>query len=1295
MIRRRTLGLVVLIVAVVLAGVGAAITAYAPEIVRYAAIARLESLTHRRVAIDRVQVHLLTGRVAVDGLRVGERDAPGALATIARLEGRLHRRSLWRLHVWIEELTLRGIEIHLTRLTPTRFNISDLLAEPAEPRARLPLTIDRLRVADSALVFEDRTLSPARTWRIERIEIDGRALSTTNAGGSLSLRSVAAGAPLHVAVEDVRLAPLHLRADVSTANVDLGLLRLYLPGDAAVLPERGVLAAGVTVQHDAREGTRVSAGARVRDVVVQRRGQDGPFATSPEITITLNDLTLKGRDFGVAHAEAEGDLTVVEAVYDPPVRYMFGSTRLVIEDLAWPSRRPGRVRFTGALPGGGSVDVRGTLASTPLRADLGVRAVRLPLELANRYARLEGTLGGVADMDARIVASLDGKTLRLSATGAVGATRLVLSDPTRPGEPPLGVERLDASAIEYEWPSRVTLGFVNLRKPWASIERDAGGASALRRLLTRRLPAGEAPAGDTRSPPALDVNLGELRVQDGTLTLVDGTVAPAARVGVSAIALTVKHAAWPARGPAQIGLEAALPGGGTLKVAGTAELDSRVVRINVSAKDIDLAQAHPYLPFRARVQGRVEAELDVRGRLDPPSMRVRGTVGASDVAVVDGDRQLLTIARVEATGVDYRSPATLALDELRIVKPWAIIDRDARGELSLRSALAIKRPSATRAGAATSEAALRPEVLVRHALFEDGGTNIVDDSVEPAARFQIRGTRLDVRDVTWPVRGAAQAALSTPMPRGGRLEARGTFEIDPARMDMHVTLADVALSAAQPYLPFGARVTGRVDGEAQISARFDPTRLAVRGSATVKELELGDADRQLLTAGRARAAGVEVDWPGAVRVTRLDIDEPWLLLEREASGRFPLIDLLTPRGRAAAKPAATPEPVTREPVPPPSFSLGTLTLADGFGRFVDRTTEPDFAEELSGVTLTLSGLGNTPSDNAHTAVRATLGPGAALSISGELGTVGAPPNVDVVFTLGGYAAPRANAYLDTLFGWTARQGTLTLAAHYRLEGDQLDATNDVGADGLEVVRAPARGKPPKWPIGLPLDTFVSLLKDGRGHIELSLPVHGRVSSPEFDLGDAIWSALRGLVFKTVALPFTLIGKLGVTEDSRIESLSVDPVTFPAGGATPRPEMSEHLDRLAKFLRDRPAVRLRLRPVLTRADAEPLKRQALRERLEARASDRSDAAVREQALRVFARRFPKREPPASLDELLAALAAGDRPPAALETALGERRVAFVREALVGRGVDGARLTAQAAPVAVEGEGTPRVEFEITP
>src|SRR5439155_171814 len=367
-IRRRTVWLIALIVFVTLASVGVAVLSFAPEIVRHAAIMRLESLTRRRVTIERVELNILSGHVAVVGLRVADRQGPGTLAKVDRIEGRIHRRSLWRLHVWIQDLAIGGTDVRLVRLPS-------------------------------------------------------------------------------------------------------GRLRLYLPGDAAVLPESGVIAAGVTVVHDATGGTRVSAGARVRNVALQRRGQDGNFATSPEITVTLNDLAVKGGDFSVRRAEVEGDLAVVEAMYDPPIRYAFSNTRLVTEDLAWPSRRPGRVALTG--------------------------------------------------------------------------------------------------------------GFLNLRKPWATVERDAAGALALRALFTRQAAAGEpVPAEGTR---AADVSIGELRVQDGALMLVDATVTPAARLGVSAIGLSVKNAGWPARGPAQIKLEATLPGGGTLTVAGNGELDQRVGRIKVRA----------------------------------------------------------------------------------------------------------------------------------------------------------------------------------------------------------------------------------------------------------------------------------------------------------------------------------------------------------------------------------------------------------------------------------------------------------------------------------------------------------------------------------------------------------------------------------------------------------------------------------------------------------------------------------------------------------------------------------------
>jgi hypothetical protein len=647
--RRRIVWLIALLVFVTLASAGAVALAFLPDIVRQTAVWRLEAALKRRVTIERVELSLLTGRVAVHGLAVAEREGPGTFARVERVEGRIHRRSLLGLRVWIEELAVAGTEIRLIQLSPTRLNISDLLERPAERRTLIEVTIDRLRIADSRLVFEDRTLRPARTWTVDRIEIDGQALSTANAGGSLDFRSVAAGAPLHVRARELRLAPFHVRAHISAANVDLGLLRLYLPGDSPVLPVSGVMAAGVTVIHDARDGLRISAGARVRNVALDRRGQQGAFATSPEVTIALNELVIKAGTFSLARAEVEGDLSLVEAVYDPPRRYDLAGTRLLLEDLAWPSGRPGRLTFTGRLPGGASLDVHGTLASGPTRADLAVRALRLPLDAANRYARLTGTLGGVVDVDARVRASLENRRPKLTVTGSVGGTRLVVADPGRPDAPPLTIERLDASGIEYEHPSRLTIGFLNLRKPWAHVERDATGAVSLGALFVRREAAAPPASPGSAARPAPEVTAGELRVQDGALVLVDATRTPALRFDVAALGLVVKNAGWPLRDPAQVSLDATLAGGARLGVKGTLAGNPTRADLTVRARAMPLAVASPYARLAGTLDGVVDVDARVAGSLQErqPQLSVTGRATATRLSVADPARPGRPPVRVE------------------------------------------------------------------------------------------------------------------------------------------------------------------------------------------------------------------------------------------------------------------------------------------------------------------------------------------------------------------------------------------------------------------------------------------------------------------------------------------------------------------------------------------------------------------------------------------------------------------------------------------------------------------------
>ena len=127
----------------------------------------------------------------------------------------------------------------------------------------------------------------------------------------------------------------------------------------------------------------------------------------------------------------------------------------------------------------------------------------------------------------------------------------------------------------------------------------------------------------------------------------------------------------------------------------------------------------------------------------------------------------------------------------------------------------------------------------------------------------------------------------------------------------------------------------------------------------------------------------------------------------------------------------------------------------------------------------------------------------------------------------------------------SRRGVLGLTFDYRIADDSLDAKNDVVIGQPEI--APSRrGEAVRERIGVPVDTLISLLKNSRGEVRMSVPVTGRVSSRQFDFGDAVWEGIRKTVINVLALPVSWVGKIFYTEDARIDTIQIWPVTFEPG-----------------------------------------------------------------------------------------------------------------------------------------------------
>ena len=218
------------------------------------------------------------------------------------------------------------------------------------------------------------------------------------------------------------------------------------------------------------------------------------------------------------------------------------------------------------------------------------------------------------------------------------------------------------------------------------------------------------------------------------------------------------------------------PGGGSVRVEGQLGVGSRSLDGKLVASGVDVAPIRPYLPVRARIAGKAGAELTVKVALEPLAVAAQGKADLQDLAVADGDRPLVTAARIETTGIDYAWPATAKIDRIEIQKPTAVLERRADGTLPLGALLG--PPGVAARDTARQAVVPRPnpaaiDVVVREVVVAGGSAVIVDGVVSPPARAELGDLRLTAKDVTWPARGPASIQLNAALPGGGTASAEG------------------------------------------------------------------------------------------------------------------------------------------------------------------------------------------------------------------------------------------------------------------------------------------------------------------------------------------------------------------------------------------------------------------------------------------------------------------------------------------------------------------------------------------
>lgn len=434
------------------------------------------------------------------------------------------------------------------------------------------------------------------------------------------------------------------------------------------------------------------------------------------------------------------------------------------------------------------------------------------------------------------------------------------------------------------------------------------------------------------------------------------------------------------------------------------------------------------------------------------------------------------------------------------------------------------------------------------------------------------GVSTGLEAMTWT--GKAQAMSGSPW----RFDVDGGARLD----DLEVTRNGVGL----------LRVAG-------VSATFDPT--AGSGAIDVRPLELDsvavlkrpsrndDQEPEHVVEVRKVSVSSVSAAPDHLDLGEIGIDgmQVWLAIAPE--GKLELRDMLatiseppaggTPPGSVADKDTAGPSDA-----PDFRYSVaGVRTVNPLTIDYRDDTVSPKVSLSFTPMNITVGRIDSSEPEN-DTDVKLTTG----LGRYGKLGYDGTlRPLADKLTAIGTGTVDALDitafdGYSRRNNGYRVDSGTLSADVKVDIRDDQVDSLAEFVIRELDVVRIiPEEQDELGQELGVPLDVAFSLLKDKQDNINLDVPLEGDLSELSADFGHALRIVLnKGIMVGVRTAATTFFAPLWPVLAAEkvvgaMTKLKFKAVEFVPGGTDMTAEGAAYLDELAGLVGERPEFSLKI------------------------------------------------------------------------------------------------------------------------
>lgn len=576
-------------------------------------------------------------------------------------------------------------------------------------------------------------------------------------------------------------------------------------------------------------------------------------------------------------------------------QHTFPKLNFAMEGLS--SRPKQTSAFNGSFGSGGFLYVKGEATMDPPAAKLTLSGKDLSVPLYSPYINEaqplvvdSGKLGFSMDVG---FANQDGKPQVTVQNGSLNLAGLAVRKPEAK-KPSLALDALDVSGASMDLDARrIGVAEIKLTGPSLDMVREKDGRLDLQRVFEDAAKAGaeaEAETGiaqakraqpqaapDPEAPWTATVD--HFAVEDGSADFHDQALAHPARLGVHKFKLDVNDISTEKGAQIPYSLSAGWIGGGWFSARGQASLEPLSANGSLKVEKIGLRPLDDYLAQDTDLliaDGAAHTDLDyVFSDSGKPKFQVTGSAALSDIKVKTtfDDDEMAGIDRLDIKGIDFTTePMALALGEINLNGPRALIHFDKDGRLNVRRALRLPEPTpppATDGVETDAQPAPVPEAEVKKEevrteekaaeekpFFEsltvgkvgmqNGAVTFHDESIHPAFAMKLTAMVLTLTDIGQAPKARPKVDFKakigpTPVTVTGVLNPLVT----PIYSDLAIAVNGMELVPLTPYtlknLAYPIQ-KGRL--YADVTFKTDNWVLDTKNKLFIEQLQLGKKDKR-------------------------------------------------------------------------------------------------------------------------------------------------------------------------------------------------------------------------------------------------------------------------------------------------------------------------------------------------------------------------------------------------------------------------------------------------------------------